>query len=269
MKTFILFALLISTPIVASATSHCEEFSLPIKRIHCPSKTIKIEGVIGKREVAYSVPRGTPPRGGFPVAIVFQGSFFKVSFSRPKMMPFGAYNEINLIQKLLDNGFAVLAPRALAKIAWQTNIIGLNYDWSDDKFFINRLLDSVEDGEFGELNSDKLFAVGISSGGYMTDRMAQSHFDRSWRALAIASASYATCGGPMCFLPKKIRSDHPPTLFLHGQRDLIVPQGTMEKYAKLLKRNGVQVKKVIDKKAGHKWIKSTGNEVVKFFNANL
>lgn len=269
MKALTLFAILICAPIVVSASSHCEEFSIPIKRIYCPSKTIKIEGMIGKREVAYSVPRGTPPRGGFPVAIVFQGSFFKVSFSRSMMMPFGAYNEVKLIQNLLDNGFVVLAPRALAKVAWQTNIIGLNYDWSDDKVFINRLLDSVEDGEFGELNSAKLFAVGISSGGYMTDRMAQSHFDRSWRALAIASASYATCGGPICFLPDKVRSDHPPTLFLHGKRDLIVPHRTMEKYAKLLKKNGVQVKKVIDRKAGHKWIKSTSDEVVKFFSANL
>ncbi len=267
MKTLVLILSFSLFNISASAQffSNCKKEWLPLEKLSCPYKTQKIESMIGEREVAFSVPKGWAPWNGWPVAIIFQGSFFKVEFERLKALPFGAYNEIRLIQKLLDNGFAVIAPRAFTSLAWQTNLIGLDYERSGDKLFINNLLDAIERGEFGNLNAEKLFAVGISSGGYMTDRMAKSHGERSWKALAIASASHATCGGPLCLLPKSINKEHPPTLFLHGAKDIVVPMKTMTKYYDFLDSEGIIVKQVIDPEATHQWLDSAPQEVVRWF----
>ncbi|WP_323845025.1 hypothetical protein [Microbulbifer magnicolonia] len=47
-----------------------------------------------------------------PVALIYQGSFFEVEFSREKNAPFGGYWEARTIKALLDAGYAVIAPRA-------------------------------------------------------------------------------------------------------------------------------------------------------------
>jgi len=115
---------------------------------------------------------------------------------------------------------------------------------------------SNPDGMFGYLDYKRKFATGISSGGYMTSRMAvsyagsfifsflffkkkkNSHFNSlllnillgEFLSLAVAAGSYATCAGPLCVVPN-LPLNHPPTLFLHGGLDPIVPQFTMETYA--------------------------------------
>ena len=75
----------------------------------------------------------------------------------------------------------------------------------------------LEEGGTGT-SLDAVHAVGFSSGGYMTSRMAYNYEGR-FRSLSIASASYYYCGGEYCPASiaaslKKIYKTHPPTLFM-------------------------------------------------------
>ena len=239
------------------------------KTLICEHQKMKIKGLYADREILYALPKIQAPASGYPVALFFQGSFFPMKFERNKRDPFGGFNEILTIQALLDNGFAVIAPKAGASLFWQSNLIGLNYDLSSDKYLIDKIITEIKNQSFGPLDTDNLFALGISSGGYMTDRMAQSHAYANFKALAIAAASYAKCGGPYCPLPDKISPDHPPTLFLHGKADLVVPLFTMRSYEQLLRENHVETKKIEQESANHQWIDSSPVEVVGWFKRYL
>jgi poly(3-hydroxyoctanoate) depolymerase len=129
------------------------------------------------------------------------------------------------------------------------------------------LFDAIEQGEFGPLDPARLYATGISSGGYMTSRMAVSYPGR-FKSLAIHSASYASCSGPLCVVPDSLPSDHPPTLFLHGQIDLTVPISTMKLYRDRLAATGHVVSTVVDPFAGHEWISAAPDAVVAWFQAS-
>ena len=96
----------------------------------------------------------------------------------------------------------------------------------------------------------------------MTSRMAVS-YPGKFRALAVASASYATCS-TACTIPA-LPSNHPPTLFLHGQLDPIVPIATMLDYRDRLNAMGTEVRTVIDPTGGHAWLPSGPQEVSSWF----
>ena len=240
--------------------------SISDKQMSCTHSHLEIDGLVAKRDVYYALPQTQAPAKGYPVAFIFQGSFFSIDFQRRQGDPFEGYNEILLIKELLDNGYMVVAPKAAGGLFWQTNIIGLNYEISADRYFIDQVLSELKAQTMGPADLSNLFAVGISSGGYMTDRMAISHKHTPFKALAIASASHATCGGPMCDIPDKANPDHPPTLFMHGKKDVVVPLFIMKKYEKLLRRAGVPTKKVIDAKATHAWLDAAPHEVLTWFN---
>ena len=111
------------------------------------------------------------------------------------------------------------------------------------------------------------FATGISSGGYMTSRMAVSYPGR-FRALAVASGSYATCLGPLCNIPSKLPSDHPPTLLLHGGRDSTVSISTARDYEAKLMSNGIESRFVEDPAAGHQWLSTAPDDIAQWFLAH-
>lgn len=248
--------------VTSRAGSVCKEVGF-LDRILCPSKSLEIKGPFVTRDVKYSLPKGKVPHGGWPAVVIYQGSFFPVEFSRNNLAPFGGYNEIRLIQALLNHGFAVLAPPAVSGSYWMTNLVGVDYDKSEDFYFIEEMLAQVNQGRFGKINMDRLYATGISSGGYHTSRMAVS-FPGVFRALAVESASYATCGGPLCVLPK-LAKDHPPTLFLHGENDHVVPVSTMLPYYEQLKKSGVDTQAVIDANASHQWLDEAPEHITNWF----
>jgi len=231
----------------------------------CAHKRVKIDVRGVYREVLIAVPANPPPKSGHPVVFFFQGSLFPITFSRSTNQNLGLFNEMITIKNLLDHGYVVVAPRALGGIAWQTNLKGVSYQRSSDRHFIDELLNRIRNQNFGSTDASNLFAVGISSGGYMTDRMAWSHKNFKFKALAIASASHATCGGPLCSPPKNISSMHPPTLFMHGEDDPVVPLRTMTEYEEILMRSGVPTRVVVEKKTRHRWLNSAPDDVVSWF----
>jgi len=110
-----------------------------------------------------------------------------------------------------------------------------------------------------------MHATGISSGGYMTSRMAISYTEY-FKSLVIESASYCTCGGALCLIPSELPDDHPPVLFLHGELDITVPVFTMRWYYDKLVDMGIETQAVVDLLATHQWISEAPDLVYRWFD---
>jgi hypothetical protein len=236
--------------------------------VTCAHQTLVLDG----RAILYATPTGTAPAGGWPVALVFQGTGFGPStmwhwtILDPVGTVLGGRTQVLLVKALLDAGFAVITPSAdLGAFVWDTNVPPWSLDWaaSPDDGVMQALFGAIDGGAFGPLSKTRWYATGVSSGGYMTSRMAVSYQGR-FRALAIESASYAICSGPLCLIPP-LPSNHPPTLFLHGALDVIVPMATALAYDARLRAMGVAQKLVIDPVFGHGWIPAAPTEVPAWF----
>ncbi|MDQ3370725.1 MAG: prolyl oligopeptidase family serine peptidase [Myxococcota bacterium] len=236
--------------------------------ITCTSRATEIGG----RTVTYELPAGTPPAAGWPTVIYFQGSLVAGSraFAAARTDPFGQYELTRTIAALLDRGYAVVAPDARdgGNSYWQTNIPPYATAWSgsEDDVFVRRLFATIDAGELGPLDAARLAAMGISSGGFMTSRMAVSYAGR-FRALAIHSGSYATCG-LVCSVPD-LPADHPPTVFLHGSADLTVRPSVMTPYRDQLVAGGHTVDTVLREGAGHEWISEGVTVIPAWFDEHL
>lgn len=253
------------SPTPVGSSSRCRTDALVLT---CPHNSTTLSAAGENRVVHWQVPRGTPPASGWPVVIMFQGTLATaaLTWTASPAEPFGAYYQTQVVQRLLDNGFAVLTPEThLAGLTfWDTNNpLVPDYYQSNDHALMLTIFDRLADGTFGAVNPTRLFATGISSGGYMTSRMAVSYPGR-FKALAIQSASYATCAGPLCSIGP-IPADHPPTLFLHGNLDPVVPVGTMWAYAGALNAAGRPNRVVVDPLSLHRWIPQAPGEVVNWF----
>jgi poly(3-hydroxyoctanoate) depolymerase len=253
--------------VASRCTASAKEVSCPYEQQSLPAQS----GI--PRDVLWQVPLGTPPGEGWPVVILFQGSFYgpPMMFEGAASGPHGVYHLALTVKALLDAGYAVLAPFAHADgtTFWDTNVPPWSIAWSTapDHAFMLSILESISAGSFGPLNDSRMYATGISSGGYMTSRMAVS-YQGKFRALAIHSASYATCSGPLCVVPDTLPSDHPPTLFLHGEADLVVPISTMKAYNARLVSEGKETRVVVDPGAGHDWLAVGPEEVVAWFDGH-
>ncbi|MRG90696.1 alpha/beta hydrolase family protein [Polyangium spumosum] len=242
--------------------------------VSCPYEQESIPAQLGiPRDVLYQVPLGTPPAKGWPVVLLFQGSLYgpPLMFEGAADGPHGVYHLALTVKELLDAGYAVLAPAAHAEgtTFWDTNVPPFSIAWSTapDHAFMLSIFESISAGLFGPLDASRMYATGISSGGYMTSRMAVS-YEGKFRALAIHSASYATCSGPLCTIPDSLPSDHPPTLFLHGEADLVVPIDTMKAYNTRLVTEGKETRVVTAPGVGHDWLAAGPEEVVAWFDAH-
>jgi poly(3-hydroxyoctanoate) depolymerase len=240
------------------------------ERIACESLTDTFSDGVGPRDVVWQVPLGDPPDEGWPVALFFQGAFFspETIFAADRGAAFGAVHQVGVTKALLDAGFAVIAPEAMGDglTCWNTNVPPWADDWDSapDDALMTALFAAIDDGTLAPLDGDRLFALGISSGGYMTSRMALAYPGR-FDALVIVSASWATCAGWACALPASLPEDHPPTRFLHGRLDPVVPIATMEPYEARLAGMGVSTDVRVDEWRGHGWSESAPEAVLDWF----
>ena len=252
-----------AAPDDAAVPSRCK---VTDKSVSCTHVVTRLVAGPAARDVYWQTPATPPPAGGYPVVVLYQGSFFGPSITWGELTPstaFGGFHQGRLQAMLLDSGFTVIAPEAAAGVAWQTNAV-VPYELSTDKAVIDELLAAIEKGEFGPANLTRLYATGISSGGYMSSRMAVSHPGK-FRALAIQSASYATCLGAVCNVPSSLPADHPPTLFLHGALDTTVPLFTAERYYDTLVASGFVTNKIVDDAAGHEWLAVSPVRITEWF----
>jgi poly(3-hydroxyoctanoate) depolymerase len=221
------------------------------------------------RDVHWQLPSGQPPTAGWPAVLLFQGSFLPAGhfWSTFLEAPFGIWHQVLLVESLLSSGFAVITPEAHFEggTYWDTNIPPYNLLWetAPDHYFMLDILAHLELGGFGPIDTARLYAAGFSSGGYMTSRMAVS-YPGTFRALAIQSASYATCAGATCFVPD-LPPDHPPTLFLHGNKDTVVPLFTMTAYADKLALQETMTAQVVEPDTGHEWFPAGPGAITDWF----
>lgn len=248
------------------ATSRCDVTPATIR---CAYEVAEIRD----RRVLYQTPLTPSPPQGYPLVLLFQGTGLPPvhAFDASRGEPFGAYYQAELVHRLLVQGYVVVAPEAhyRGRGFWDTNVLpsSLVWDGSPDDRFMRKIFGAIARGRFGNVDTARLYAAGISSGGYMTSRMAVTH-PTFFKAVAIQSASYATCGGLLCFVPAHLPDAHPPTLFLHGAQDVLVPISSMETYHAALLRQGIETKVVRDEVAGHAWIEAAPEQIVAFFDAH-
>jgi poly(3-hydroxyoctanoate) depolymerase len=191
--------------------------------------------------------------------------------------PFGGFFQVKVVQALLDAGFTVIQPAAHYQLGigyfWDTNV---GWQGSEDQQFIPALIAAIESGAFGPVDLAHLYATGISSGGYMTSRMANEFASRPgqldparpFRAVAIESASFESCAGAICVIPTPLPATHPPTLFLHGLVDPIVPIVTAQAYDAALRAQSIPERFVVDPLASHQWIAAAPGEVLTWFQSH-
>lgn len=250
-----------------------EPCTVEADHVECPFHTTTFWKGLMAREVHVQVPAGEPPAAGWPTVIFFQGSLLSAqgAWDGDEGDAFGELHQAGTIAALLAAGIAVVAPEAENDGLgyWETNVWPTNWWWEsgDDHLLMLALFEAIEAGELGPLDGGRLGAMGISSGGYMSSRMALAYPGRM-RALLIQSASWATCAGPLC-LVGAIPADHPPTLFLHGEADLVVPVDTMRAYADALEAADVEVDVVTDPTAGHEWFAAAPDAAVAWFGERL
>lgn len=254
---------------LAVAESRCRETGrgTSAAELICTYRTTRIASSdITARDVIWELPLGEPPAGGWPVVLIYQGAFSPIEFSRRATALFGGYHEMQTIRLLLDSGYAVLAPRAAAGSAWFTNTLGplTPYELTTDFTFLNNVFAAIGQGVFGPLNGARKYAVGISSGGYNTSRMALS-WPGQFKALVVHSASWATCAAALCTLPREMPPDHPPTKFIHGLFDTLAPWYAMDRYYDRLLYEGIETSRLTVYYGGHEWFEQSPQAVVDWF----
>eukprot|EP00658_Telonema_sp_P-2_P041709 TRINITY_DN2985_c0_g2_i8.p1 TRINITY_DN2985_c0_g2~~TRINITY_DN2985_c0_g2_i8.p1 ORF type:complete len:427 (+),score=90.66 TRINITY_DN2985_c0_g2_i8:52-1332(+) len=233
------------------------------------SVTCKYDKAVFKnRAVYFQTPVGEAPGDGWPVVLNFHGWYLDgiSAFVSSSSDEYGLFNKALATMALLDAGYAVVAPSASQKNmdAWETNAPPYSTDlsaWSksQDAAYLEKLFTAMADGGLGDgcCNMKDMHAIGFSSGGYMTSRMAFS-YQGKFRSLAIESASLYYCAGSGC--PDPTAQDvpglqeHPPTLLLHGTDDPIVPASTSAKYRQILEQYNIEVARYTMAGAGHQWI---------------
>jgi predicted esterase len=90
-------------------------------------------------------------------------------------------------------------------------------------------------------------------------------FPGRFKALAIQSASFATCVGARCQLPQELPADHPATLFLHGLADRVVPWSSMQPYHDRLLYQGIETALYSEPTGGHQWFAASPARILDWF----
>ncbi len=240
--------------------------------------TFVVEGE--ERRVLWQVPTGEPPVGGWPAVLAFHGTndpadkMFSWNYYSYVDQAFGGYYQLKTMQGLLEAGFAVIAPRARllpGGIYWDTNIEPYVSSWetAPDALFVERIFEEAEAGTFGSLDPDRWYATGLSSGAYMSSRMAIEYPDRV-RAVALQSGSYATClsSFPCNVSASDLPDDHPATLLMAGYWDGLVPLSTIEEYEAALDENGTESTLEVVGWASHQWTSNSPGWVLEWFSTH-
>jgi poly(3-hydroxyoctanoate) depolymerase len=237
--------------------------------VSCTHNITRLTAGTSVRDVYWQTPTTPVPPGGYPVVVMYQGSFGGPALTWEPLGPealFGGFYQGLLQAVLLDHGFTVVAPSAAIGIAWQTNS-GVPWSLTTDKPVIDKLLEEIAAGTYGPADMERLHATGISSGGYMTSRMAVS-YPGVFRSLAINAGSYATCAGVLCSVPDEMPADHPSTLFLAGGNDTTVPLSTVQEYYNELMSDGFETSLVVDPASPHAWLSSAPEAIPAWFEAH-
>jgi len=249
-------------------------------RITCSHSSIEFEIRGQTRTVHYQRPAQGAPKG---TIIIFHGWNLYADFGWEAKSTgrdtYGIYNKVLTIKALLEAGYTVITPNAQKPAGyWDTNQAPYNtkdlrkWTESPDHDLVLALLAAIGEGRFGKSTMDSIHVVGFSSGGYMASRMAYS-YPGQFRSITVQSASYFYCGGEYCpaSVAKALASlygTHPPTLFLHGTSDSLVPVETSELYHNALKAHNIDTRRITGRNVNHQWLDEAPKEVLAWIEAH-
>ena len=144
---------------------------------------------------------------------------------------------------------------------------------SEDHILLRELMEKFSKGSLGfKIDVGSMHAVGFSSGGFMTSRMAFS-YSGLFKSLSIVSGGYYNCLPPINNCPDDDYTDdahrevikfHPPTQLLHGSDDKTVPVDLAQRYHANLVENSMQPTRLITTDQGHTWIKGSVEAVIEW-----
>lgn len=237
-----------------------------------------LENILQARKVKLLKPDKEAPEGGFPVVLMSHGSLAPHQAYRPQEinvlggsveLPFGGYNEARLVHGLLESGYAVMFLEAELSMVWTTNgpLVRHLPQLTSDHYFLRKLVQVINNGEIADVNPAMKFALGISSGGYNTSRLAHE-FPEEFEAVVIQAAGQMKNLGPIFTATSDVAANHPATLFMHGAMDTIVPINPALEYYNALKAADVESYfGIFD--GGHAWNDEAPSMIANFFNQFL
>ena len=163
-------------------------------------KSLQVGGVA--REYALHVPTNLPADGKFPLLLVFHGG----GGHAWRMSKFTKFDEI-----ADKSGFVVAYPEALNK-SWD-DTRGLSK--ADDVGFVRTLIEQLE--KELPIDSSRVYAAGISNGGFFSNRLACDLSDKIAAIAAVAATMPTT-------LPESCHPARPiSVLYMNGTKDPLVP----------------------------------------------
>lgn len=256
------------SPVFSAEAQSCRAlFSRTLEKGH-----ITVDG--DRRELQIFYPQ--LQRKKSPVVIYFHGTNVPVLQQRPEGSPFGLEHESMFIQQLSEAGFVVIAPTANQIVpyflfpsvtAWEANIAPYSQSFQRSRDFAlsKHLFSNLNEIVNLTVDYENIFLAGFSSGGYMASRLAlEPDFADKIRGLIIHSASYGTCIGSQCSVPRDLPEWHPPTLLVSNKDDSIVPHRTVELYLNRLERNNIPAQTVFSESGDHAWNADHPQQIVEW-----
>ncbi|UCD14268.1 MAG: prolyl oligopeptidase family serine peptidase [Thermoplasmatales archaeon] len=271
---FVVVFLLIEPAIANSQTLWKHDYTSTLKNLDDPH-----EEILNGRRFLWKAPSLPPLDDGYPVLFVLHGAtqYAESWFWSGKGGLKGSFvwgkRQTNFVENALEKGFFIIAPDSIRPYkfgpkAWDSST--MNFNESKDLPFIQDILDWLLNPPV-PINSSRIFCIGFSSGAFMTSRIAY-FFGSQFRATAVHSGGFAD-RGHLTVLQHSfdynskhdISEDHPPTLIIHGSKDLLVPIELGVRYYKELQNAGIRVHILLNSNGRHIWQSIFNKQILEWF----
>lgn len=182
----------------------------------------------------------------------------------------GESDQNSFVEMAIKNGFFVVAPDSSSPYCQRAK--QWDYTPSSTDF---PLFEEMMKWLKYNIGTQEIFVVGISSGGFMTERLANKYSAHIDGVVIHSAGSYdnavlntsGVCGVSFntTAIPQ-VSSDHPRTYMLHGEKDNIVKFEIGEILANQLKSRGIEVEFYKNPLGKHQWFKEKNQPILDWLN---
>ncbi|MFH1837900.1 MAG: alpha/beta fold hydrolase, partial [Candidatus Kuenenbacteria bacterium] len=227
----------------------------------------------------------------FPIIIVLHGGG---QDAKDWFVNNNSPGQVEFVKKALIKGYAVIAPDSETPNYSNCTIKDTKQwyyekDWqnSSDYTFFNQIIPWINNQNI--FNSNRVYATGISSGGFMSSRLARFFGTPKIKAIAVRSAGDAdsithedrsnmklcsdgnnpfpaSCGPIFNDVNSSINTNHSPTLIIHGSKDGTVPIESANHYYDELTSANIATTKKVKPLGCHTWFDDYDQEILDWFN---
>ena len=231
--------------------------------------------IIDKRFVLYNQPDTPPPENGYKTIFLFHGAG-QHAFAWFLGFYMWSDAQTSFTKAALENNFFVVGleskrPISFGPRGWDA--FEKETTKNDDISYVKNVISWLENSSL-PVNTNKIYAAGFSSGAFMCSRLAQSIGYR-FKGVILNSGCNAdsielTNRGPVFNFSTgfNISTFHPPTLLVHGEKDMLVPIKGAESYYQDLTENNINVISLYDKSKGHIWLENYNEQILNWIKNN-